>query len=246
MAGATGADRPGHPFPVPPFERLQQRLAHGRAQPEPLGKIARHPAVRLHDLLHRAARGRQELPDQPDPPETRLTATEMAGDENRQRDTFEILIAGIGVQPDLITEQRRQLSGVHGAAHPRQQRRVIRRRAGRLIHPGRRPEPHRNNGLTQHPLHRPPHTKIGDKRQRRHQLGKSHPLQRIGSHHPSLPLMPVGRSADHKQHAWSRASAVPAADHPPDRPTGPARTTAGAGGLRHHRRNGEENPAAGP
>jgi hypothetical protein len=38
----TGADRPRYPFPVPPFERLQQRLAHGRAQPEPLGKIARY------------------------------------------------------------------------------------------------------------------------------------------------------------------------------------------------------------
>ena len=121
----------------------------------------------------------------------------MAADEHRQRDTLEVLIAGIGIQPDLITEQRRQLGGVDGTAHPRQQRRVIRRRAGCLIHPGRRPEPDRNNGLTQHPLHRPPHTKVGNKRQRRHQLGKSHPPQGIGSHHLNLPLMlrrPVRRS----------------------------------------------------
>jgi hypothetical protein len=57
-------------------------------------------------LLHRAAGGRQEFPDQPDPAETRLTATEMAGDENRQGDTLKVLIARIGVQPDLITEHR--------------------------------------------------------------------------------------------------------------------------------------------
>ena len=183
----TGTSRPGHPFPVPSFERLQQRLAYGRAQPEPFGKIARHPAVRLHQLLHRATGGRQEFPDQPDPAETRLTATEMAADEHRHGDTVQVLIAGIGVQPDLIAEQRCQLSGVDGTAHPRQQRRVIRRRAGRLIHPGLRPQPHGNDGLAQHPLHRPPHPKIGDKRQHRHQLGKSHPLQGIGSNHPDLP-----------------------------------------------------------
>ena len=40
----TGTDRPGHPLPVPSFERLRQRLAYGQAQPEPFGKIARHAA----------------------------------------------------------------------------------------------------------------------------------------------------------------------------------------------------------
>ena len=76
-----GTGRTGHPSPVPPFECLQQRLAHRRPELQPPGEIARRLAVRHHHLLHRAARGGQELADHPDPAETRLTAAEMTGDE---------------------------------------------------------------------------------------------------------------------------------------------------------------------
>ena len=185
---AAGADRTGYPFPVPSLEGLQQRLAYGRAQPEPVGQFARHPAMRLHQLLHRAAGRRQELPHQPDAAETRLTAAKMAPHEYRHGDAVQVLIAGIGVQPDFITERRCQLSGVDGTANPRQQRGVVRGRAGRLIQPGCRPQPHRNDGLAQHPLHWPSHAKVGDKRKRRHQLGKGYPFHGIGRGHSSLPL----------------------------------------------------------
>jgi hypothetical protein len=117
--------------------------------------------MRHHHLLHRAARGGQKLPDQPDPAETRLTAAEMTGDEKRQADTPEILVTGVGVQLGLVAEQRCHLTGFSGTAHPCQQRRVIRRRAGRLIQPGDRPQPHRDDGLAQHPLHWPSHPKVG-------------------------------------------------------------------------------------
>ena len=92
MAGArpSAPAEPGHALAVPALEGLQQRLAHRGAELQPRGKIARLLAVRLHDLLHRPARGRQELPDHPDPAETRLAAAEMTGDEDRHADAPEV------------------------------------------------------------------------------------------------------------------------------------------------------------
>lgn len=53
----------------------------------------------------------------------------------------------VGIQLSLVAEQRRHLAGVNSTAHPRQQLGVVRGRADGLIHPGRRPEPHGDNGL---------------------------------------------------------------------------------------------------
>src|SRR6185437_15734511 len=75
------AGRTGYPSPVPSLKGLQQRLAHRGAELQPPGEIARLQAVRLHNPLRGAARGRQELPDHPDPVEARPTAAEMTGDE---------------------------------------------------------------------------------------------------------------------------------------------------------------------
>lgn len=150
----------GYPPPVPPLKGLPQRLAHRRAELQPAGEVARLLAVRLHHALHRPARGRQELPDHPDPVEARLAAAEMAGDEDRHGRAVEIRLARVGVELGLVAEQLRHLTGVHGAAHPGQQRRVIRRHAGRRIHPGRRSQPHGDHGLAQHPLHRAAHPQV--------------------------------------------------------------------------------------
>jgi hypothetical protein len=188
---AVGAGRPGHSPPVPPLEGLSQRIAHRRTQPQLIGKVASLLAVRLHHPLHRPARRGQELPGHPDPVETRLTAAEMTGDEDRQADTPQVPVARVGVELHLVAEQRCHLTGVDGTSHPRQQRGIVRGHAGGPIQPGRRPQAHGHHGLAQHPLHRPPHAQIRDQRQRRHQLGESHRTQGIRSHHPILPLMPA-------------------------------------------------------
>jgi hypothetical protein len=189
------AGRARYPPPIPSLKGLQQRLAHRGAELQPPGKVARLPAVHLHHPLHRPARGRRELPDHPDPVEPRPTAAEMTGDEDRQGRAVQIRLARVRVQLGLIAEQRRHLTGVHSTAHPRQQRRVIRRHAGSRIHPGRRPQPHGDHGLAQHPLHRAAHPQVRHQRQRRHQLGQADRPRRIRSHRPIIPLRwPVRRS----------------------------------------------------
>ena len=186
---SIGAGRTRYPSAVPPFECLQQRLAHLRAELQPLSEITRCLAVRHHHMLHRVAGRGHELPDHPDPAKTRPAATEMTGDKGRQRDTPKILVARVGVHLGLVAEQRRHLTGLGGTAHPCQQRCVVRRRAGRLLHPGRRPQPHGDDRLAQDPLHRPSHSQVGDKRQGRHQLGESHSHRGVRSHQPILPLL---------------------------------------------------------
>ena len=174
----------------------------------------------LHHPLHRAARCGQELPHHPDPVEAGLAAAEVTGDEDRQGHAVEILLARVGVQLGLVPKQCGHLAGVDGAAHPGQQRRVVRRRAGRLVHPSRRPQPHSDHGLAQYPLHGPTHPQVCHKRQRRHQLGEAHLPRGIRSHHPILPSRapvtgtwatsrPRGAVRPRRRRAWASGHSTP-------------------------------------
>ena len=123
---AIGAGRPGHAPPVPPFEGLQSGShTAGPSSSRPARSLASWQCDSM-TCLHRPARGRQELADHPDPVETRLTAAEMTGDEDRHGDAGQVVVVRVRVQLGLVAEQRCHLAGVDGTAHPGQQRGVVR------------------------------------------------------------------------------------------------------------------------
>jgi hypothetical protein len=74
--------------------------------------------MRRHHLLHRPARGRQELPDHPDAVEGWLAPAEMTGDEDGQADIPVVPVVAVGVQLRFVAEQRCHLGGVDGTARP--------------------------------------------------------------------------------------------------------------------------------
>ncbi len=164
------ADASRNALAVPSFERLQERGAHVVAQLQLTGELARRLAVRLHHLLHRATSRREELADHADAPHPRAAVAEVASDEHRHRHPGEVVVVRVGVEGRLVAEQLGQFARVGRARDPREERGVVGGRAHLGRDAGRVGEPHRDDGLAQHPLHRTAHAEVGDERERRNQL----------------------------------------------------------------------------
>jgi hypothetical protein len=145
---------------VPPFEGLHQRPADVRAEIEPGSQLAGRLAVRLHDLLGRAARGEDELPDHPGPSQRGAAAAQVPGGEQRHGQPSEIVVMGVGVEIGLVAEQGGHLAGLDRTPDPAEQRRVVRGRSSLARNAERFSQSKRHHRLAEHSLHRATHPEV--------------------------------------------------------------------------------------
>ena len=132
---------------------------HDRARPRPTGSHQRGTQLRAFDH--------------------RQSGTQMFNQEPaRGHRTGEVNVSGVGLQRQVVTEPLRLLICIHMTAHPGKQRGVVDDTAVGPVQSQPIRQPHRDQALAQHMLHRQAHAQIEAKRQRRQQFRQPNALTR--------------------------------------------------------------------
>jgi hypothetical protein len=82
-------------------------------------------------------------------------------------------MAEVGLERGVVTEPLRLLIGIHMATHPGQQGGVVHDLTVGLIQAQDLGQPHADQALTQHMLHRLAHTQVSCQRQNAQQFGQT-------------------------------------------------------------------------
>ena len=176
----------GRALAVPALERLLQRVAHLRAEPEPQRQVARGLAVRGHRPLDLLRAAREEPADHREPPDRGAPAGDVADHEAHHRQPGHVDQVAVGPHRRVVAEPLAHLVRVGHAADPRQQRHVEDRRPARRRTSRRRSASRmRDDRLADDVLLRLTQPQIGRQRQRRHQLSQTNAVSRA-RHLPSV------------------------------------------------------------
>ena len=161
------------PFPVPALEGLADRVADLLAQSQaPRERVSGVPVVGKH-AVDVTVTARHKTHPHPRPREQRATRAQMARHVLQRRGPGGVDEPEVALKSEVITEPLRLLIGVDMAAHPDNQRGVIKTRTGSLVEAKQLPEPQRNQALPQDVLHRLVHAQVSAQRQDGQQLGET-------------------------------------------------------------------------
>jgi len=185
-----GAFEPEGALTVPPFVALPQRLAHARAQTQPLSELVGGQVVVLGKSRERPAPVTQETQGDPGsfaqrPPRAADVLQQEGG--GRPGPPQVVAVVRVALGPQVIAEPLGLLIGIGVAAHPRQQSRVVQDAALRLLQTQVISQPQRQQAGPHHVLHRLTQTKVRTQRQQSNQLGQTQVTTLPRCHMPTVP-----------------------------------------------------------